>query len=448
MAVYLTGDCHAEFGKFSTKRFPEQKELTRDDYVIVCGDFGLWHDCPEERHNLDWLASKPFTLLFVDGNHECLHKNTEILTNEGWINIVDIYNNIDKYLVAAVDLETHKMSYSKPLNRIKKYAEKLIYFRGSNYRQCVTHGHDILINGKKVKAEQALSMDIREHDFRFEINNNDEGVNIPNEIIEVLTMIIMDGTIVDEKKYNPNSNKLRIQFHLKKLRKIIYLQNLLDSNNIKYTITQSSDNTTYIRIYGDYARELYSLLDREKQIPNYWKNLNESQFRYLMNGLVNSDGTSVNNTIKWRTTSLKNVDIITELCIKHNYDIKVQKLEKCSGYTDYGMTQYDISIGKLKKIDHKIKIEEIDYYDDVYCLTMQNGTLITRYELTPCITGNCFDRLKNEFPVVDFHGGKAHKIRENVYHLMRGYVFDLCGKKFFAFGGCKQSRYSRWYFVL
>lgn len=41
----------------------------------------------------------------------------------------------------------------------------------------------------------------------------------------------------------------------------------------------------------------------------------------------------------------------------------------------------------------------------------------------------------SEFEIVDFHGGKAHKIRENIYHLMRGYVFDLCGKKFFAFGG-------------
>ena len=46
-----------------------------------------------------------------------------------------------------------------------------------------------------------------------------------------------------------------------------------------------------------------------------------------------------------------------------------------------------------------------------------------------------FDRLYSEFDVVDFHGGKAHKIRENIYHLMRGYVFDLCDKKFFAFGG-------------
>ena len=46
-----------------------------------------------------------------------------------------------------------------------------------------------------------------------------------------------------------------------------------------------------------------------------------------------------------------------------------------------------------------------------------------------------FDRLYNEFEIVDFRGGKAHKIRENVYHLMRGYIFDFDGQKFFAFGG-------------
>lgn len=45
-----------------------------------------------------------------------------------------------------------------------------------------------------------------------------------------------------------------------------------------------------------------------------------------------------------------------------------------------------------------------------------------------------FDVL-NSYPVVDFHGGKAHQIRDNIYHLMRGHIFDLQGKKFFAFGG-------------
>lgn len=68
--IYIAGDCHADYKKFSTDNFPEQKEMTRDDFVIVCGDFGIWHDTPEERYWFDWLSKKPFTLLFVDGNHE------------------------------------------------------------------------------------------------------------------------------------------------------------------------------------------------------------------------------------------------------------------------------------------------------------------------------------------------------------------------------------------
>ena len=70
MGVYITGDCHGDFRKFSTDSFPEQKGVSRDDFVIVCGDFGLWHDTKDERYWLNWLQSKPFTLLFVDGNHE------------------------------------------------------------------------------------------------------------------------------------------------------------------------------------------------------------------------------------------------------------------------------------------------------------------------------------------------------------------------------------------
>ena len=72
--IYVTGDCHQNFRKFNTKIFPEQKEMTKEDYVIICGDFGgVWNkevENKEEKHLLDWLEGKPFTTLFVDGNHE------------------------------------------------------------------------------------------------------------------------------------------------------------------------------------------------------------------------------------------------------------------------------------------------------------------------------------------------------------------------------------------
>lgn len=68
--IYCTGDCHGEYNKFSTKRFKEGKKLTKDDYMIVCGDFGIWNGDREENYWMEWLNTRPYTVLFVDGNHE------------------------------------------------------------------------------------------------------------------------------------------------------------------------------------------------------------------------------------------------------------------------------------------------------------------------------------------------------------------------------------------
>lgn len=68
--VYLTGDCHADWTRLGMKEFAEQKGLSRDDFVIVCGDFGIWHKNQKEEWWFDWFEQKNFTVLFVDGNHE------------------------------------------------------------------------------------------------------------------------------------------------------------------------------------------------------------------------------------------------------------------------------------------------------------------------------------------------------------------------------------------
>jgi len=68
--IYITGDTHGDWSRFSSGNFSDGKLMNRDDYVIVCGDFGIWHNTNTERWWLNWLGEKPFTLLFVDGNHE------------------------------------------------------------------------------------------------------------------------------------------------------------------------------------------------------------------------------------------------------------------------------------------------------------------------------------------------------------------------------------------
>ncbi|MGI6014066.1 MAG: metallophosphoesterase family protein [Oscillospiraceae bacterium] len=69
MAIFITGDTHGDFTRFKKTIFHEQTTMTKNDYVIVCGDFGIWDNSPNERHWLDWLDAKPFTTLFVTGNH-------------------------------------------------------------------------------------------------------------------------------------------------------------------------------------------------------------------------------------------------------------------------------------------------------------------------------------------------------------------------------------------
>ena len=68
--IFATGDCHGDFKRFGMRSFPEQVKMDREDYIIVCGDFGFWADTPEEEYWLNWLEEKPFTTLWADGNHE------------------------------------------------------------------------------------------------------------------------------------------------------------------------------------------------------------------------------------------------------------------------------------------------------------------------------------------------------------------------------------------
>ena len=66
MAIYITGDTHGDFTRFKEELFPEQANMTKDDYVMICGDFGgVWDGSEEEQRWLDWLEERPFTTLFI-----------------------------------------------------------------------------------------------------------------------------------------------------------------------------------------------------------------------------------------------------------------------------------------------------------------------------------------------------------------------------------------------
>ena len=96
MRIFITGDTHGtlDMGKLSEANFPEQKNLTKEDNLLILGDFGgVWFGdkisgkpvfpenyIPHPNLMRSWGGDaglldeydvfSPYTVLFVDGNHE------------------------------------------------------------------------------------------------------------------------------------------------------------------------------------------------------------------------------------------------------------------------------------------------------------------------------------------------------------------------------------------
>ena len=69
--VYITGDTHGEFDRFSNRELRNRGiELSKNDYVIVCGDFGLcWARDKTFEYNCRFFEGRKFTMLWIQGNH-------------------------------------------------------------------------------------------------------------------------------------------------------------------------------------------------------------------------------------------------------------------------------------------------------------------------------------------------------------------------------------------
>lgn len=164
--IYVTGDLHGhiDIHKFSSSAFPKGRDLTRSDYVIICGDFGLiWErDSRKDKYWLKWLDKKPWTTLWIDGNHE----NFELLDEypvEEWQGgkVQKITDNIihlcrgslfeldDKRVFAFGGAESHDKQYRKvgkswwademPTYEEMEYGRKTLNTAGWNVDIVLTH---------------------------------------------------------------------------------------------------------------------------------------------------------------------------------------------------------------------------------------------------------------------------------------------------------------------
>jgi hypothetical protein len=69
--IYLCGDIHGKLDIAKILNWEEKNCPNENDILIILGDFGaIWYGNEKDNMELTWWENKPYTILFLDGNHE------------------------------------------------------------------------------------------------------------------------------------------------------------------------------------------------------------------------------------------------------------------------------------------------------------------------------------------------------------------------------------------
>jgi len=344
-------------------------------------EWGLW----TLQEMMDGIKGEKW---YLRGNH-CFDERTEVATSTGWKLIKDV--ELTDYVGQWEDGE---ITYANPLGKIRnRHDGNLVCIEGAHTKQVVTGGHDVLVNGQKVKAETLIGESFKRSDL-VHLGTQCEDSYESLDYVRLLTWFVMDGTLVDYSINNPKHTKCRLQWKLSKPRKIERLRKLLDNMGIEHTFrkaTKSGCNVLqpyYITVYGTQARMLSDSLNKVKQLPVEMINMGCAQFDAFLEALEETDGTSKDGGVSWTTVSKHDVDVVQQWATNCGHECSFKSYENKSGFAN-GKKQYMVSIRRSVENRRNATVTEIPYNGYVHCLTMPKGTLVTRIDGKIATTGNC-----------------------------------------------------------
>lgn len=347
---------------------------------------------------------------FIQGDEQCYIEGTEILTNEGWKNFKEI--NMDSK-VAQYNMETQEIDFVNPIKVINKDYEGTVFDIHNNnytYQSIITEDHDMVLRHRKYNKNFKIKPKDAKFNFIYDIPVAGKKVTskrIFGDIDQLFIALQSDGTI-DKIRTGERSGCQVLRFGLKRERKIERLTKILDnlaSIGVKYTLNYNKNG--YAKFYIQYPNSLPDIPDKNFD----WVKLDDIDYNYgqlFINELQFWDGHTPpkGSIIYFSNTNEKAIDKIQAIAsisgIKINRSIQIDNRKE--SYKDvhrlyiYQNDSYKQTQGLNKK--------EIYYDGKVYCVTVPTGAIITRYNGSVTVSGNChitifaniINEIKNEFP--------------------------------------------------
>lgn len=314
----------------------------------------------------------------------CVDKDTEFLTENGWVKISEYKNQS----IAIFDEDTRTTFFEKPIAYIKTENDKFYHLHTKyGIDQMLTEEHKCLVekgshNRKKSRGQlycisakelcekhTSLKLGFRDN-FICDIPNLrlKKKIELSNDELRVQVMVMADGHI-------QKNGMCVCQF--RKERKIKRCKELLEKANIDYEIKN--------RLSGNFA-VLFNPPLKEKRISAFFK-CSKEQLEIICDEVMRWDGTINDNvyTSKYK----EDVDFVQYAFATNGKRTSIS-FDSRKGKESYrcivSSSKPRVQLAGTPKTDIDI-VKSIDGYK--YCFTTSTGYWVMRRNGCICVTGNC-----------------------------------------------------------
>jgi Myb-like DNA-binding domain len=383
--VVLLGD-HLDCGGFlathHTLGYVAESAYTFEEDVSCCNQF------LDDVQNRCQGAS----FHYLEGNHECLTPEHDVLTDKGWKSIGDVAMDD---VVASMD-DKGGVVWAKPLAvHSYDYTGDLVCLNGLGARIEMTPQHRVWYwsqNGKDLlcrKAWKILGTSTVYHLPVSAENNQPELVGYSDDELRLLGWLLTDGTL--------SSNKMTV--YQSKPNRVNEIRELLNRMQVEFTESSRDRKSSFggdsmtSYSFNVLSRSRVMLLEKywgitssvcvDKMIPDWVSRLSSRQFRVFFGAVLDGDG-SRTGTASCLYGMLPFLEKMQALLVVNGFAASLSRRHRTSG------GWYDC-LNIKQRTKHKVDGPGFfakKYSGKVHCLTTVSDNFFIRLRGRVSITGN------------------------------------------------------------
>jgi len=309
----------------------------------------------------------------------CFDEQTEILTNKGW-------RRREQLSLGDQVMTLNQASQRLEWNPIKSFSDYSDYTEmhsivGNNVDLLVTDRHGLVglhDNGSLDLYEARAFDEYAVRRFICAGEQDREGLPLTDDQIRLAVWIAADGSLE-----NVGFGNNAVRWHLKKPRKIARLRELLKRLELNYSLNPQKAGTTkiYCNLGASPVRELFTW--GAKVLPDCFRFLSTAQVRVLIEEYGHTDGHIYDdNSVQIATSKRAEADLIQELAVRSGMRCTLNDRGEGKGFT-LAVSRNRTTV-QMRPDRHVV----VPYSGKVWCVTVDNGTLMVRRNGKVCITQN------------------------------------------------------------